>query len=105
MRSKVIGLGMLTFILWAATAAVGFWEAIFVVRSMLLRIFAVFWGDYWSGVTLNNFAVLVLSVIWVAFAIGSAEYHRTRVGQRASWKLFGLTAAVELAILAMAFFV
>jgi hypothetical protein len=83
---------------------VGLWEIV-VVQNVLLRVYARFWRDYWTGATLRNGIVFALAVVWLVFAIGSAEYHRTRVGKRASWKLFGVTAAVELAILVVAFFV
>lgn len=35
---------VLAFILWIVTAVVGFWEIV-VVRDMVLRVFARFWGD------------------------------------------------------------
>ena len=96
--------GVLALILWVATAAVGLLEIV-VVREMLFRIYARFWSSYWPSVALGNWAMLVLGIVWIAFVIGGGEYHYKRVGQRSSWKLFGWTIAVEVAILVLALFI
>ena len=117
--------GVLTFVLWVATAAFGLYEMA-LVRGMLFRIYAYvirkdFWlniivggrdcsGDfyapglgkeYWQAIALGNWALIPLSFIWIAAFIGGAEYHAKHLGQRSSWKLFGWTIAVEVLILIM----
>jgi len=112
--------GVLTFVLWAATAALGLYE-ILLIREMLLRIYVrasssglalgsqllngrnedFYWlrKDFWQALTLGNWALIPLSLAWIVLVIGGGEYHYKRVGQRSSWKLFGWTIAVELSIL------
>jgi hypothetical protein len=43
--------------------------------------------------------VLILALIFLVFIITTSEYHRKRVGQPASWRLFGWSIAVEASIL------
>ncbi len=118
--------GILTFVLWVATAAWGLYEMV-LVRGMLFRIYGYvirkdFWlniivggrncfGDfyapslgkeYWQAIALGNWALIPLSFIWIAVFIGGAEYHAKHLGQRSSWKLFGWIIAVEVLILVMA---
>jgi hypothetical protein len=104
MQLKQISAGVLALILWIVTAAVGLWEIV-VVRQMLLRVYGRFGSDYWVGVSLGNWVVLLLAFVWLAFVVGTGEYHRGHVGQRSSWKVFGWTIAVEVAILVLAFFI
>ena len=103
-QPRRISAGVLALILWIATAAVGLVEIV-VVREMLLRVYARFWSDYWSAVNVGNWSVVILAIVWLALVAGGGEYHRTRVGQRSSWRLFGLTIAVEVAILLLALFI
>ena len=98
-----ISAGVITFILWAVTAVVGLVE-ILVVRRIVERGYMRLWGDssrgsYWTAVNLGMWATLILALIYIAFVIGTGEYHRSKVGQRSSWKLFGWTIAIELLIL------
>ncbi|MFQ5592632.1 MAG: hypothetical protein ACE5HA_00555 [Anaerolineae bacterium] len=44
MQPRSVLPAVLAFILWIVTAVVGFWEIV-VVRDMVLRVFARFWGD------------------------------------------------------------
>ncbi len=98
MRLSRLPVGFLTFILWLVTIAVGLWE-ILIVRDMFVRLYARFGHDYGTGLAIRNWTVLPLSVVWLAFAIGTGEYHRLKAGQRASWLLFGRTIAAEAAVL------
>jgi len=103
--SRLIVSGVLAFLLWVGTAILGLYE-IFLVREILFRLYARFWGssdgrgqDYWRALALGNWALIPLSVLWLALVVGGGEYHYRRVGQRSSWKLFGWTIAVEVLIL------
>jgi hypothetical protein len=42
--------------------------------------------------------ILFLAIGFLIFLIASTEYHRKRIGRPESWRLFGWTIAVELAI-------
>ncbi len=94
----------LALVLWVATAALGLFE-ILLIRDMLLRIYARSGGGYWPAVTAGNWALVPLALAWIALVVGGGEYHRKRVGQRSSWRLFLWTIAVELAILVLAYFI
>ncbi|MDW8099525.1 MAG: hypothetical protein RML36_08605 [Anaerolineae bacterium] len=94
-------MGILTFVLWLATIAIGLWE-IAIVQELLIRLYVRFGRDYWTAVAIRNWIVLPLSAAWLVFAIFSGEYHREKVGQRASWRLLGFTFAAEAAILILA---
>ena len=50
-----------------------------------------------------NWSVVVAALVWVV--IGGGEFHRRRVGQRSSWRLFGLTIAVEVVVLVLSLFI
>jgi len=104
MQLKRIPAGLLALVLWIATCALGLLE-IYLVQEMLLRIYVHFGSDYYSGVTIRNFVVVILALLYIAFAVGTGEYHYRRFDQRNSWKLFGWTIAIQLAILVLCFFV
>jgi len=104
MQLKRIPAGLLALVLWIATCALGLLE-IYLVQEMLLRIYVRFGSDYYSGVTIRSFAVVILALLYIAFAVGTGEYHYRRFDQRSSWKLFGWTIAIQLAILVLCFFV
>ncbi len=101
MRLSRIPRGILVFVLWLATIAIGLWEIV-ILQELFVRLYARFGRDYWTAVAIRNWVVLPLSAVWLAFAIFSGEYHREKAGQRASWRLFRLTLAAEAAILILA---
>ncbi len=108
MRIGRIPAAVVALALWVGTALVGLWEIV-IVRDMLFRIYAFlrpasgpYSTDYWVALSLGNWLVLFLSVLWLGFAIGTGEYHYKRVGQRASWRLFGWTVGIEVLILLLA---
>ena len=103
MQLKRIPAGLLAIVLWIATCALGLLE-LYLLQEMLLRIVR-FGSDYYSGVNIRNVVVLILALLYIAFAIGTGEYHYRRFGQRSSWRLFGWTIAVQLAILVLCYFV
>jgi hypothetical protein len=105
------GTGILTFVLWIVTAALGLVE-IWIVRHMTLRVYARFFADevafgndYWSSVNIGNWLVFILAVVWIALVIGGGEYHVKYVGKPKSWRLFARTIAVQLSILVLALFI
>jgi len=104
MELRRIPAGLLALVLWIATCALGLLEMYFV-QEMVLRIYVRFGTNYFSGVAIRNVAVLILAVLYIAFAVGTGEYHYRRFGQRKSWKLFGWTIAIQLAILVLCYVV
>mgnify|MGYP001133791860 CR=1 FL=1 len=104
MQLKRIPAGLLAVVLWIATCALGLLE-IYLLQEMVLRIYVRFGRDYFSGLSIRNAVVLILAVLYIAFTVGTGEYHYREVGQRKSWRLFGWTIAVQLAILLLCYFV
>jgi len=104
MQLKRIPAGLLAILLWIATCALGLLE-VYLLQEMVLRVYVRFGSDYYSGVNIRNVVVLILALLYIAFAIGTGEYHYRRFGQRSSWRPFGWTIAVQLAILVLCYFV
>ncbi len=111
LRSSRIWSGVLAFVLWAGTAALGF-VAISTVLDTALRVYAVFWGDYGfygsdyrGALALRNFIVFSLAGLWLAMVVGGGEYHYKKFGQPKSWRLFARTIAVEVSIFVLALFI
>ena len=95
--------GALAFVLWLVTAVVGLLEVYFG-QNMLTDIYARFGSDFNTGLLIRNSSLLCLSLVWLAFVVGTGEYHRTRVGRPSSWRLFGWTIAVQVSLLALDYF-
>jgi hypothetical protein len=107
-KKKKIPAGILAVLLWIVTAILGLVD-ILAVRNIAQGIAARIRSDtrgssYWAYVNAGNWSVVVAAVIWIVVVVGSGEYHRVKVGQRSSWKLFGWTIAVEVAILILPLF-
>ena len=97
-------IGPLAFLLWLGTAALGLYE-IFVIREIFFQLFARFSQNYRLALALGNWGVMALAAVWIAAFVGGGEYHYRRLGTRASWRLFGWTIGIELAILLVAFLI
>jgi hypothetical protein len=98
-RLKAIPAKTLVIVLWLFSAAVGLAE-IYLGSQVVLSLYARFGGrSYAEAVFVRQWAVLALAIIYLVFVIATGEYHRTRVGQRNSWRLFAWTFAIELLIL------
>ena len=99
-----IARSILAIVLWAGTAAGGFW-LIPAVLDLVTRIYARFWGDadlygaaYWGAVALRNVLVLPLACLYLIMVIGGAEYHSRHFNETRSWLLFTRTIAVEVSL-------
>ena len=106
---KKLGLpvGILALLLWIVTGFLGFVD-ILAVRRIALSIAARVWSDtrgssYWASVNMGNWSVVVAAVLWLVVVVGGGEYHRIKVGQRSSWRLFGWTIGIEAVILLVSF--
>ena len=102
---------ILTFVLWAATAVLGLWAIAAFVTNVWSAIFLALTGPMALGerrklfdISVNVWALL-LGGVWIVVVIGGGEYHRKRIGQPNSWKLFGVTLAAEAAIILADLFV
>jgi hypothetical protein len=71
-------------------------QAMYASIELYLLVFAMV-----GAVTAQDFYAVfacLAGLTMVAVVLGSAEYHRTRVDQPSSWRLFAWTLGVELAI-------
>ena len=105
---------VIAFVLWLASAAVGIWQ-IALIREMLFRLIARFsavpQSEYETfkqaqlASALGTWLIVLLTIVWIAAFIGSAEYHYRHVGQPRSWRLFAWIIGVQLSILLLAVFI
>jgi hypothetical protein len=85
--------------LWALSAVLGLWVIAAIVQDILPRLFAALGIDGSSYEVVYNLLALLLGIVWIGVVIGGGEYHRSRVGLPRSWRLFGWTLGVEVAVL------
>jgi hypothetical protein len=103
-RLRGLAVGAVALILWAATAALGLVEIIFL-RRIAMSIYGHFGDSESLALLISYIVVIIAGLLWVALAIGGAEYHNKNVGKPGSWTLFGWTVAIELLILILYFVV
>ena len=103
-RAGRIAAGAAAFVLWLVTVGLGL-EDLRLIQLSYMLIYGYFGGSMRDAERQSVWLVLVLALALLAFVIGSAEYHRKRVGRPESWRLFGWTIAAELSILAFYYFV
>jgi len=107
-QPRRIPAAVLAVVLWIATAVLGLLD-ILAARDIVIGISARSGGDYWAAVNMANWSVnwsvVIMAFVWITVVIGGGEYHRSRVGQRSSWRLFRWTIAIEAAILVLSLFI
>ena len=94
--------GVAAFVLWLVTVILAL-DSIYALLQLSYLVYP-FGGD---PQLVDRFAlglVFFLGLACLLFVISTAEYHRTRVGRPESWRLFGMTIAVELAVLLLQHF-
>lgn len=107
--------GLLTIALWLLSVGIAIAQIV-VVRELVMRLYAfvltlsgavldVHGTEFWAGVTLQNFLVLLLAIGVMIFAVATGEYHAKRIGTQRSWRLFAWTYLTQLLIFAIAYFV
>ncbi|MCS6846408.1 MAG: hypothetical protein RMN52_01680 [Anaerolineae bacterium] len=85
---------------WLATVALGL-IAFYALRQMAFGLFALLGADMRTAQVAVMWLTLALALAWLAFVVFSGEYHRKHVGAPHAVKLFGVTLAIELAIIAL----
>jgi hypothetical protein len=108
-QPKKIFASVLAVLLWIVTAILGLLD-ILAVRHIARAISARLWSgtarsSYWALVNVSNWSVVAMALVWIVVVVGGGEFHRSRVGQRSSWRLFGWTIGVEVAIYVLSLFV
>jgi len=103
LQAKDVLIAGLALVLWLITVALGLWE-VYVLRQLYYLIYARLagrfgGGDYESADAIGHCLLPVLAFGFIAFAIGTGEWHRLNLGRPRSWKVFAVTIAIQLMIL------
>jgi hypothetical protein len=91
---------VLAFVLWLLTFGLGM-EAVYTSKELFYLIFVQLGGGIETAERLVLLVVFVLGAVFMVFVISMTEYHRKWAGQPKSWRLFGVSLAVELSILSL----
>lgn len=107
--------GILTLLLWGLTTALGIAEVV-IAADLLLAAYAAVLGllgvvmepfgrEYWTGINIQTIAALILALIVLATAVFSGEIYLRQFGTRRAWKLGATILGIEIAVLALGYFV
>ena len=108
MRVKAASLRALAIFLWLITSAGALLEII-ATRGLLIRLYARVPGANLSPSTgpvrlISICSAPILGLLAYLYILVSAQYHsRRKWGSARSWRALGLTVAVELGILLVAY--
>jgi hypothetical protein len=97
-KTRQIGFIVLAIALWLLTAGLGL-EAIYLIKEIFYLIYVSLGGSVERAAIFVPVLVFFLALVYLAFIIGTTEYHRKRVGRPESWRLFGWTIAAEVSLL------
>jgi hypothetical protein len=95
-----IAVAALAIVLWLVTVAVALFD-LYALRQIFVTLFFRFGGSLESAQNTAQWLVLALALAWIAFVIGTGEYHREHFGRPESWRLFGWSLAAEIGIAAL----
>ena len=76
-----------------------------LIRELLGRLSVLLMADIWVSAVVDKFALLILGLAWLVFAIASENYYRKGVGEGNLAKRFGLVVAAELSVPVLAYIV
>ncbi len=93
----------ITVILWLVTLVLGLVD-IFLFREIFFALYARFSAETAPAILWGDVIVVLMAIIYLAFVIGTTEYHFKNIGKRESWDLFYKSLIVELAIPFLAYF-
>lgn len=90
--------GLLAIVLWLIQFGLGL-QAIYDLMQILALIRVALGGNLSDIQASTPVVVFFLALLMLIYTIWSTEYHIKRVGKPESWRLFGVTIAVELSII------
>jgi hypothetical protein len=95
---KGVSSGIVALALWLISSAIALAEIVYA-SEIAVDIYVRRGGtDPGQAIAIRQWTILAMALVCVAFIFGSGEYHRTHVGQKASWRLFAISFLVELVI-------
>ncbi len=113
-QSKKIMHWLLTLVLWAGTAVLGFLAFIAIQDIVTTAVAFAFAGtdNPEIGVvetrgwitTARNVSTILGGLVWLAVVVGGIEYHFRYVGQRRSYRVFAWTLGIEAALILISTF-
>jgi hypothetical protein len=96
--------GVVVFLLWLATAALGL-VVVGLSREIAWGIYATFSTDAALMGVLGQGILVFMAILWLIYVIGSAEYHWKHAGKQNSWNVLIWAVALELLFLILYFVV
>ena len=102
-KPRPLGLSLLAIALWLVTFGLGL-QAIYDLTQIITVIRVALGGNLENARLGVPVLIFFLALLLLIFIIWSTEYHLKRVGSPESWRLFGLTLAVELSIILLNYF-
>jgi hypothetical protein len=90
------------FLLWLATAALGL-VIVGLSREIVYGIYARFGRDVTVAMGLGQVVLFLFALVWLAYTIGTAEYHWRNAGKTGSWMVIAWATAIELLLLILYF--
>ena len=102
-QPRQLGPGLLAIVLWLISFGLGL-QAIYDLTQIISLISLASGGSLDNVQSSAPFLIFFLALLLLIFIIWSTEYHLKRVGKPESWRLFGLTIAVEVSIILLNLF-
>jgi hypothetical protein len=97
-KPRALAPSLLAIVLWLVSFVLGL-QAIYDL-TQLIAVMRVALGTSLEDARMATpVLAFFLALVLLIFIIWSTEYHLKRVGKPESWRLFGLTIAVELMII------
>ena len=90
--------GLLAIGLWLVVFGLGL-QAIYDLMQIISLVRVALGGSLDAVQASTPVVVFLLALIMLIYVIWSTEFHIKRVGTPESWRLFGVTIAVELSII------
>lgn len=90
-------------VLWLVTLVLGLVD-IFFCREIFFAFYARFSANTAPAILWGDVIVVLMAIVYLAFVIGTSEYHFKNYGKQGSWDLFYKSLIIELAIPFLAYF-
>ncbi len=90
----------LAVVLWLLTFGLGL-ESMYDLLLLIYLGYGALTGNVQAAEAFAIWIVVVLGLAFLAFIIASTEYHRKHFGKPESWRLFGISLAVEVSIIVL----
>jgi len=97
-KPRALAPSLLAIVLWLVSFVLGL-QAIYDLTQLIAVMRMALGASPEDARMATPVLAFFLALVLLIFIIWSTEYHLKRVGKPESWRLFGLTIAVELMII------